>query len=225
MLRGDTKKQDAAVKCLEVMSTSDNEHWKSIQNAGKLKKININRENDRNTHTHTHMDHSCLLFKQSSLCKSLTTKSCYTMFYLLGGISALVDLLKVENQEIQSVAASVLCNISENDEVRRSLTDAKAGPILILLLSSPVDEIQSRAAIILSDIACVDDNQDILAEQGAIPALINLLESELEDVLVNAVNAIRVLCTDNYENQTAVAQHGGVEPLVEFLGDTVNSGN
>ena len=141
-----------------------------------------------------------------------------------GGISALVDLLKIENQEIQSVAASVLCNISENNEVRRSLTDARAGPILIQLLSSPVDEIQSRAAIILSDIACVDDNQDALSEQGAIPALINLLESELEDVLVNAVNAIRVLCTDNYENQTAVAQHEGVEPLVEFLGDTVNSG-
>ena len=31
------KKQDAAVKCLEVMSTSDNDHWKSILNAGKIK--------------------------------------------------------------------------------------------------------------------------------------------------------------------------------------------
>ena len=123
------------------------------------------------------------------------------------------------------MAASVLCNISENDPVRRSLTDAHAGPILIQLLSSSVDEIQSRAAIILSDIACVDDNQDYLAEQGSIPALINLLESELEDVLVNAVNAIRVLCTGNPVNQTAVAQHDGLEPLVEFLGDTVNSGD
>lgn len=50
----------------------------------------------------------------------------------------------------------------------------------------------------------------------------NLLDSELEHVLVNAVNAIHMLCIDNVENQTAVATHGGLEPLVEFL--TVDSG-
>ena len=51
---------------------------------------------------------------------------------------------------------------------------------------------------------------------------VNLLESELEHVLVNAVNAITVLCQGNHDNQTAVATHGGIQPLVEFL--TVNSG-
>ena len=44
-----------------------------------------------------------------------------------------------------------------------------------------------------------------------------LLESELEDVLVNAVNAIRVLSTSNSANQTEVAEKGAIEPLVEFL--------
>ena len=38
--------------------------------------------------------------------------------------------------------------------------------------------------------------------------MVNLLESEMEDVLVNAVNAIRVLCQDNPENQTEVARNG-----------------
>ena len=71
----------------------------------------------------------------------------------------MVNLLKVDSEEMQSVAVSVLCNISEHDPIRRALTAANAGPILIQLLSSALDEIQSRAAIVISDLACVDDNQ------------------------------------------------------------------
>ena len=70
------------------------------------------------------------------------------------------------NEDLQSVAASVLCNISEHDEVRQALTEADAGPILIQLLSSELDEIQSRAAIVLSDLACIGDNQDTISTQG-----------------------------------------------------------
>ena len=68
-------------------------------------------------------------------------------------------LLRVDSEEVQSVAASVLHNISEHDPVQRALTEANAGPILISLLSSHVDEIQSRAAVVLSDLACVEGNQ------------------------------------------------------------------
>ncbi|KAL3832524.1 hypothetical protein ACJMK2_024159, partial [Sinanodonta woodiana] len=167
----DMKKKDSSVKCLEVLSTSKPDHWRSILEAD--------------------------------------------------GVPALVSLLKIENDELQSVAASVLCNISEQDEVRKALTKADAGPILIKLLGSHVDDIQSRAAIILSDLACIAGNQDMVANQGGIPPLINLLDSELEDVLVNAVNAIRILCYNNPNNQTAVNRCGGIEPLVEFL--TVDS--
>ncbi|XP_067649055.1 ankyrin and armadillo repeat-containing protein-like [Haliotis asinina] len=160
-------KKDSAVKCLEVLSTSKEDHWKAILNAG--------------------------------------------------GVQALVNLLNLNNEEVQSVAASVLCNISEQNDIRLALTTANAGPILIQLLSSPVDDIQSRAAIILSDLACVQGNQEVIAENDGIPPLVNLLDSELEDVLVNAVNAIRVLCVRNPHNQTAVAECGGIEPLIEFL--------
>ncbi|RUS87780.1 hypothetical protein EGW08_004445 [Elysia chlorotica] len=134
-----------------------------------------------------------------------------------GGIPALVNLLHIENAELQSVAASVICNTSENESVRQALSSANAGPILIHLLSSPIDDIQSRAAIILSDIACIEENQSLIAEKGGILPLVNLLDSELEDVLVNAVNAIRVLCLGSRANQDAVSQCGGLEPLVEFL--------
>ncbi|KAL8620460.1 hypothetical protein ACOMHN_048393 [Nucella lapillus] len=134
-----------------------------------------------------------------------------------GAVPALVDLMKLDNEEIQSVAASVLCNVSENDDIRQALTTAQAGPILIRLLASAVDDIQSRAAIILSDLACVEGNQEMIAVSGGVEPLVNLLDSELEDVLVNAVNAIRVLCSGNHANQTAAASSGALEPLVEFL--------
>ncbi|XP_052802485.1 ankyrin and armadillo repeat-containing protein-like isoform X4 [Mya arenaria] len=167
----DLKKKDSAVKCLEVLSTSKPDHWRSILDAE--------------------------------------------------GVPALVDLLKIENEELQCVAASVLCNISEQTEVRQALTKCKSGPILIKLLGSPVDDVQSRAAIILSDLACVEGNQELIAECNGIEPLVSLMESELEDVLVNAVNAIRVLCENNSSNKTLVSEAHGIEPLVEFL--TVDS--
>ncbi|XP_061167170.1 ankyrin and armadillo repeat-containing protein-like [Saccostrea echinata] len=163
----DTDKKDSAVKCLEVLSTSKPEHWKSILEAG--------------------------------------------------GIPALVGLLHSDNEVLQSVSASVIVNISEHQEVREALTKAKAAPILIQLLNSPDDNIQSRVAIILSDIASIQGNQSLIAEEGGIPPLINLMDSELEEVLINTVNAVRVLCAGNPVNQDAVAENGGIAFLREFL--------
>ncbi|KAF6036409.1 ANKAR [Bugula neritina] len=148
---------------------------------------------------------------------SLANKEYWKAIRDYKGIPALVKLLQSNRPDIQSVAASVLCNISEEDDIRAGLAACGACKILIDLLSSPQDEIQSRAAIIMSDVACVGDNQIELARLGAIPPLITLLESELEDVLVNSVNALRVLGAHNKENQTEIAETGALIPLVEFL--------
>ncbi|XP_071948397.1 ankyrin and armadillo repeat-containing protein-like [Antedon mediterranea] len=133
------------------------------------------------------------------------------------GIPALVDLLKLNSEEMQSLAGAVLCNISHLKEVRRAIAKANAIPILINLLSSPLDDIQSRSVILLSDLASVDKNQSQVSDNDGIPAIIKLFDAELEDVLVEAVHCVRVLCTQHYTNQTLVATHGGFDPLVEFL--------
>ena len=52
---------------------------------------------------------------------------------------------------------------------------------------------------------------------GGIEPLVRLLDSKLEHVLVNCVNALRVLCDGNHSNQTAVAQIGAVAILTELL--------
>ncbi|PIK39875.1 hypothetical protein BSL78_23293 [Apostichopus japonicus] len=116
------------------------------------------------------------------------------------------------------IGAAVLCNMAkENESVCLAIAASGAIPILICLLGSVTDDIQSRVAIILADLARFEDNRSAIASQGGIPPLIHLLDSELEDVLVNAVNAIRVICLGNQDNQTLVAKHGGIEPLTEFL--------
>ena len=52
---------------------------------------------------------------------------------------------------------------------------------------------------------------------GGVQSLVVLLDSKLEHVLVNCVNALRVLCDGSYDNQTAVAQSGAVDTLTELL--------
>ena len=47
----------------------------------------------------------------------------------------------------------------------------------------------------------------------------SLLESDLEHVLVNSVNALRVLCDGNHDNQTAIANSGAVDTLTELLSE------
>lgn len=57
------------------------------------------------------------------------------------------------------MAASALCNMSEQCTVRLALSEAGAIPVLINLLSSPVHDILSRATIILADITRIGSNQ------------------------------------------------------------------
>ncbi|XP_038077595.1 ankyrin and armadillo repeat-containing protein-like isoform X2 [Patiria miniata] len=137
------------------------------------------------------------------------------------GIPALVEILKLPQREMQSLGAAVLCNLSQQPEIRDATAAAPGAiPTVVKLLSSPEPDIQARAAILLADLGSDRNdgtNRSTISSEGGIPPLIALLESQLEDVLVEAVNAVRVLCLGHQENQTLLAKHGGVEPLVEFL--------
>lgn len=63
---------------------------------------------------------------------------------------------------IQAIACSVICNMSEHEDVRVTLTAADAAPTLIQLLGSHVDDIQSRAAVVLADLAAITENQETI---------------------------------------------------------------
>ena len=140
------------------------------------------------------------------------------IFGIVGGLAALIELLSVDNEEIQAVAVSVLCNISNNEPVKEKLSEINAIKILTHLLQSPIDDIQSRVAIVLADLAVYGNNQSSIASEDGISSLVQLLDSDVENVLVNTVNAIKVLSFKNPANQTLIGQLGAIKYLVEFLG-------
>lgn len=51
--------------------------------------------------------------------------------------------------------------------------------------------------------------------------MVQLLESKVEHVLVNTVNALRVLVEANVENQTKVANSNAVSVLIDLLGEYI----
>lgn len=116
----------------------------------------------------------------------------------------------------------VLCNISCYPPICEALTKANATPTLVHLLHSSDVDVQSQLAIILSDLGQISGNQKAIATEGAVPALIKMLDFNYEGILVNAVNAIRVLCHKNVANQMEAGRGGAIPPLVEFL--SVSSG-
>ena len=99
---------------------------------------------------------------------SLAAENNWKSILLAGGVPALVDLLRLESVELQSLAASVLCNIGSHGEVRAEVSKANATPVVVSLLDSPVPMIHSRAAVILGDLACLDVNQEKIAEEGTV---------------------------------------------------------
>lgn len=55
--------------------------------------------------------------------------------------------------------------------------------------------------------------------------MVDLLESKVEHVLVNTVNALRVLVEGNKENQAKVANSEAVSVLIDLLGKLMHVQN
>ena len=148
---------------------------------------------------------------------------------------ALVDLLRLnaadnEHQQrlrrLHAVVAAVLCNVSQHDAIRQSLAAAAASTVLVQLLSaddaacSDDVDVASRAAVVIADVADAgDDQRRAIAHSGGVDALVRLLDSNLEDILANAINALRVLCSGDVPDirTTVGAASGTIPALVEFL--------
>lgn len=151
----------------------------------------------------------------------------------VGGVPALVDLLRLRSADndhqlrrLHAVVAAVLCNVSQHDMMRHALAAAAAAQVLVRLLSADdaacADDVDaaSRAAVVIADVADAgDDQRRAIARSGGVDALVRLLDSNIEDVLANAINALRVLCTGDVPDiRTAVGTAAGaISALVEFL--------
>ncbi|XP_066433209.1 ankyrin and armadillo repeat-containing protein isoform X2 [Eleutherodactylus coqui] len=137
--------------------------------------------------------------------------------YEAGSIPCLTQLLQSQQVTVQCLASGVLSNISHNVPVVMALKQAEAIPILIALLHSQHPELQSRCSVILCDIAQVDGNPALIAQMDGLRPLVNMLNGEFEDLLINAMNCIKVLCTQNPSNQNSIKDLGGIPLIVDFL--------
>ena len=198
----DSKKdidKNSAVRCLQLLTNQNKNYWQPIlNNMGIEKLMALLRE-------------YCLSFAPKAKKVAVQDES---------------DLEDSSKQQRYLDVLSVLCNISERTEIKQCLNQLKdVCDILIkILMHTNNEDMKSRVAILIADIASYEvANKDVLADNGCLTKLIDLLESESEDVLVNAVNALEILCKDNVKNQDHCCKHGVLENLVDLL--ALNSGN
>lgn len=156
-----------------------------------------------------------------------------------GGIDRLCDILKkyallldsdrkkltAQLETITLNAISVLCNLSDQPEIKEKLSEIKdlTGVFIKILSNSTNEDIQSRVSILIADISSIDDqNKTKFAQQGCIGKLLELLDRNVEDLLVNTVNAIEIVCLDNVDNQNFCANNGVFLSFIDLL--DLNSG-
>ncbi|XP_076804919.1 ankyrin and armadillo repeat-containing protein-like isoform X2 [Clavelina lepadiformis] len=141
---------------------------------------------------------------------------------------------------VRSLACSVICLMSEHDDVRMEVAESGAIPTLIALLQptvvkttkeEPLDgdveskkeryELQSRSSVVLSDLAHVSNNALRIADHGGIRPLVALLHTDVVDVLVNAVTTLASLCRGDRSGvgriQKRIMEYGAASYLVDFL--------
>ena len=132
-----------------------------------------------------------------------------------GGIKLLVTLLQGNSPEkTKKCAASALWSLTSNHP-KNQMIIAKAGGLapLVALLGMGNTETQHEAAGALAAIGL--DNPSNQNEISTM--LVGLLSSEVMQTCTKAARAISRLARAHRSNQTAIADVGGIKPLVEMV--------
>ena len=141
-----------------------------------------------------------------------------------GGIPPLLNLLNCMNVDAQVHAAEALANLAQGNPQNQDMV-AKAGGIkpLLVLLQHKSLQAQAHGASALAQLATNNPaNQDAIALDGGLPLLRELLGSTSAVQKMTGF-AITETCRDNPQNQTAAAECGTINALVEQLKDTKSS--
>lgn len=141
-----------------------------------------------------------------------------------GGIGKLSDILirysnslkaktnhHTEYETITLNAISVLCNLTDQSDVKRELNNVKdmMETLINIIGTTRNEDIQSGVSILIADISSIEEHNKVkLAQSGCLDKLLELLDSSAEDLLVNTVNAVEVICLNNVDNQNYFSEHG-----------------
>lgn len=204
--------QEASVKCLQLLTHRNKEYWKSIVDAGGVDKLfDIVRK------------YASSLLPQTQPVKPKTTNLVHqlSMVNKQQAKNVQITTLTPANREAITLdSISVICNLSDHDEVKQvlgNITDLSS-VLMTLLEHCSNKDIISRVAILIADVGIGNDaNKSLFADGGCLAKLIGLLNSDVEDLLVNCVNAIEIMCINNQSNQNFCCNNGIIETFISLL--------
>ena len=217
--------KEASSRCLNILTNQNKTIWSSILKSGGIEKLcAILRKYSIQLTTPPDED---AIAQSVKPIKAAAPAQSRNLVKMKSNVKFELSEPLPVNQQIQITlnALSVLCNLSEETEIKQRLCNIKdLSTILIKILElSPSEDIQSRVAILLGDMASLDENTKVsFAEKNCLEKLMHLLESDLEDLLVNSVNAIEIICKNNSKNQSYCCDHGIFEKFILLM--QLNSG-
>lgn len=110
----------------------------------------------------------------------LTTQINQLAIQDIGGLEVLVNLLESNDLQCRLGALSVLTEISENIDIRRTIVDLGGIPLLVNLLSEPARDLKTKSADTIANVARVRLARKLVRKNGGIPKLVDLLDINLK---------------------------------------------
>ncbi|XP_070842419.1 armadillo repeat-containing protein 3 [Chaetodon trifascialis] len=138
-------------------------------------------------------------------------------FRELGGIPAVVQLLKDESLALREAATQTLSNLTHNSPLNAfAVYEAGGHEILVQQLYGSCPATVANSAATLANMAGQEVVRHSILSHGAIQALVEPLKSTNTQVLVNTTQCLAALACDT-EARAELQSAGGLQPLVNLL--------
>ena len=132
-------------------------------------------------------------------------------------LKGLVRALCEGDDPAKAAAARALGNFAYNNSANKAaIAKARGIPPLVDLLRDGSAKAKEDAARTLSSLACSIANGVLIVADGAIPPLIDLLRDGGANAKVRAAAALHYLAYHNDANKVAIAEGGGIPPLLQL---------
>lgn len=174
-MQADSEESDST----EVASSDEEDRWKETSRGGDLpseywhiqklvKYIKVGNQ------TATIMALCCLKDHD------LTTTINQLAIQDIGGLEVLVNLLESNDYRCRLGALSVLTEVSQNTDIRRTIVDLGGIPLLVNVLAEPVRDLKTMAAETIGNVAKVRLARKYVRKCGGISQLVDLLDVNMK---------------------------------------------
>jgi hypothetical protein len=131
-----------------------------------------------------------------------------------GCISVVVEMLKLEKEEVKRAAAYLLALFAEQRDSHRELCKCGALEAIICIASTPDGECQEHGSFALVHLSENPEIQLQLARLGAVRSCVSLLSINAESKHYAALALLKL--ASNFENHLIIAEQGGIQALLRL---------